>query len=206
VTEGQTILLPSGKLSSRDKEILEGIDKAYRFYPVRAGEKLGDIITKRKITTVEMEELNPGVDLNKLKGTASPQCAQWSHICSSAVTPMLTLLLRVHAENQLLKLPSNKFTVREREMLMGSGILPREFFEATKNPFIVGVGACGFHLRVKSWTLGPASCLAAIEVVFGRLLALGMVFDACKCETIHNNKQCAVRAPLQISDGLCMSC
>lgn len=45
------------------------------------------------------------------------------------------------AEGQLLKLPANKFTVREREMLIGSGILPREFFEATQNPFVVGIGA-----------------------------------------------------------------
>jgi hypothetical protein len=49
-----------------------------------------------------------------------------------------------------LKLPANKFTVREREMLIGSGILPPEFFAATRNPFVVGVGAllmlCGFVL------------------------------------------------------------
>jgi hypothetical protein len=46
------------------------------------------------------------------------------------------------AEGQLLKLPANKFTVREREMLIGSGILPPEFFQATRNPFVIGVGAC----------------------------------------------------------------
>lgn len=44
-------------------------------------------------------------------------------------------------EGQLLKLPATKFTVREREMLIGSGILPPEFFNATKNPFVLGVGA-----------------------------------------------------------------
>ena len=39
--EGQTLLLPSGKLSSRDKEILEGIGPwTYRTYPVRSGEHL----------------------------------------------------------------------------------------------------------------------------------------------------------------------
>lgn len=48
------------------------------------------------------------------------------------------------SEGQLLKLPANKFTVREREMLIGSGILPPEFFAATKNPFVIGVGACEF--------------------------------------------------------------
>jgi hypothetical protein len=50
-------------------------------------------------------------------------------------------LLLLVAEGQLLKLPANKFTVREREMLIGSGILPPEFFEATKNPFVIGAGA-----------------------------------------------------------------
>ena len=50
----------------------------------------------------------------------------------------------------MLRLPANKFTVREREMLTGSGILPPEFFAATKNPFVLGAGAlmlvCGFVL------------------------------------------------------------
>ena len=46
------------------------------------------------------------------------------------------------ADNQLLNLPSSKFTVREREMLIGSGILPPEFFVAAKNPFVIGFGVC----------------------------------------------------------------
>jgi LysM repeat protein len=88
LTEGQTLLLPSGRLSARDKEILEGIGPwTYRTYPVRAGETLNDIISKRKITHAEMEALNPGVDLDRL-------------------TP-----------NQILKLPAGKYTVREQEML-----------------------------------------------------------------------------------------
>jgi hypothetical protein len=50
------------------------------------------------------------------------------------------------ADNQLLKLPSTKFTVREREMLIGSGILPMDFFnEASKNPFALGLGGCGWR-------------------------------------------------------------
>lgn len=120
VAAGQTILLPAGTLSSRDREILEGIGAVYRVYPVRKGESLADIITKRSITRQEMKDLNPGVSLDKLK------------------------------EGQLLKLPANKFTVREREMLIGSGILPPEFFAATRNPFVIGAGAlmlvCGFVL------------------------------------------------------------
>lgn len=122
VSEGQTILLPASGLSSRDKEILEGIGSVYRIYPVRKGEALSDVMTKRNITRAEMEALNANINLEKLK------------------------------EGQLLKLPANKFTVREREMLIGSGILPPEFFAATKNPFVIGFGAllmvCGF---VMAW-------------------------------------------------------
>ncbi len=68
ITDGMTILLPAGKLSSRDKEILDGIGTTYRLYPVRAGESLADVIAKRGITMEEMEELNPGINLNKIKG------------------------------------------------------------------------------------------------------------------------------------------
>ncbi len=66
----------------------------------------------------------------------------------------------------MLKLPAGKFTVREREMLIGSGIVPAEFFAGkpllcftelcqplmlqcacvplravAKNPFVIGMGA-----------------------------------------------------------------
>ena len=67
LVEGQTILLPGGKLSARDREILAGIGPAtYRTYPVREGETIQDVIEKRDITRAEMEALNPGVDLDKL--------------------------------------------------------------------------------------------------------------------------------------------
>jgi LysM domain len=67
---GQTIILPANKLSKRDKEILAGIGKGkYRTYPVRAGETISDIISKRKISRAEVDELNPDVNLNKLSGT-----------------------------------------------------------------------------------------------------------------------------------------
>lgn len=102
LVEGQTILLPGGKLSSRDREILAGIGPAtYRTYPVREGELLQDIIEKRNITRAEMEALNPGVDLDKLD------------------------------KLQVLKLPAGKYTVREREMMTGSGLVPQEFFHAS---------------------------------------------------------------------------
>lgn len=75
VKEGQTILLPAGKLSSRDKEILEGIGNVYRVYPVRKGESLKDVITKRNISRQEMVNLNPGVNLDRLKGGGPPAAA-----------------------------------------------------------------------------------------------------------------------------------
>lgn len=99
LVEGQTILLPGGKLSSRDREILAGIGPAtYRTYPVREGEALQDIMEKRNITRSEMDALNPGIDLDHL------------------------------STDQVLKLPAGKYTVREREMMTGSGVLPTEFF------------------------------------------------------------------------------
>ena len=69
--EGAIILLPSNKLSVRDKEILDGVGRlgsGYRVYPVRGGEKLADILSKRKISMAEFQSLNPGVDTKKVKG------------------------------------------------------------------------------------------------------------------------------------------
>ena len=75
LVEGQTILLPGGKLSSRDREILAGIGPAtYRTYPVREGEVLQDIMEKRNITKAEMEALNPGVDLDRLSSKSRAGC------------------------------------------------------------------------------------------------------------------------------------
>lgn len=127
VRPGLCILLPAGRLSRRDAEILDGIGPGYRLYPVRAGESLHDIISKRGISREEMASLNPGVNLDTLMA------------------------------NDILKLPSNKFTVREREMLIGSKILPAEFFQTASNPFVIGVGAlcaaCGFVLAWQKMTV-----------------------------------------------------
>ena len=70
IEEGQTILLPSSKLSERDREILDGVKGKgkYRAYPVRKGETIEDIISKRGIKIAEVEALNEGVDLASLKG------------------------------------------------------------------------------------------------------------------------------------------
>ncbi len=69
VKDGQTILLPANKLSSRDKEILGGIGTTYRLYPIRAGETLSEVLSKRKISEAEILSLNPGLDLKHVKGT-----------------------------------------------------------------------------------------------------------------------------------------
>ena len=68
VGEGRTILLPASQLSARDREILNGIGTGYRVYPVRQGEIVKDIMSKRGITQAEMDSLNPGVNLDMLKG------------------------------------------------------------------------------------------------------------------------------------------
>lgn len=102
IREGQTITLPSKYLSLRDLNILRGINlKGARSYPVREGETIGDIIGKRNITMDEVEKLNPNVDLKRLK------------------------------EGQVIKLPAGKYTKREKEMMVGSGIVPSEFFDST---------------------------------------------------------------------------
>eukprot|EP01024_Parvocaulis_polyphysoides_P005569 TRINITY_DN11398_c0_g1_i1.p3 TRINITY_DN11398_c0_g1~~TRINITY_DN11398_c0_g1_i1.p3 ORF type:complete len:217 (-),score=28.72 TRINITY_DN11398_c0_g1_i1:281-847(-) len=109
--EGQTLVLPAGKLSARDKDILSGIGpSSYRTYPVRAGEKIEDIISKRGITMEEINDLNPDTDFKK-----------------SLV------------EGQIIKLPPNKFTVREKEMMLGSNIVPPAFFVETGRTFGLGV-------------------------------------------------------------------
>merc|ERR1711970_145463 len=84
ILEGQTILLPSSKLSERDREILDGVGKGkgkYRAYPVR-----------------KVEVINEGVDLSSLKAY------------------------------QAIKLPRNKYTEREKEMLVGAARVPVAFF------------------------------------------------------------------------------
>jgi hypothetical protein len=132
VEEKQTILIPGGRLSSRDKEILAGVNltsassdifsvsqsfslariqhalsekwpmkrlewleavnygvlhagigpRTYRTYPVRAGENIKDIISKRDITRVEVDQLNPEVNLDKLTGASlleSPKSTNQAH-------------------------------------------------------------------------------------------------------------------------------
>ena len=69
LVEGQTIVLPAGKLSARDKEILQGIGPGtYRTYPVRAGETIEDIISKRNISRRVVDQLNADANLDNLFG------------------------------------------------------------------------------------------------------------------------------------------
>ena len=67
--EGSSLTLPLGKLSARDRQILDGMRAGnYRLYPVRAGERLDDILAKRGITMDEFVALNPDVNVNRVKG------------------------------------------------------------------------------------------------------------------------------------------
>jgi hypothetical protein len=67
--EGSTIILPLGKLSARDRQILDGMRSGhYRTYPVRKGETIDDILSKRKITMDEFKALNPDINVKKIKG------------------------------------------------------------------------------------------------------------------------------------------
>ena len=105
--EGQTILLPAGKLSFRDKEILAGIGSGnYRTYPVRKSETVEDIISKRSITRAEVDFLNQGVNLNKLSGARAREqreiVQRVSHVstrlflnkrsCTGSATPLIVFL------------------------------------------------------------------------------------------------------------------
>ena len=137
---GTTILLPAEKLSSRDQAIIDGIDKINepRIYPTRAGETIEDIIAPRKISKADVERLNPGVKLGALKAGVK------------------------------LKLPPGKYTVREKEMLQGCGILPAE----TLNPLAV----LGTPLALK--TLGAVVAVGAYA----------MYFAACRRYQTHGTK------------------
>jgi LysM repeat protein len=91
VKPGETILLPAGKLSKRDSEIIAGITKINqpREYPTRKGETIGEIIGQRGISFEDVQRLNPGVNLGTFNA------------------------------GERLKLPPGKYTTREKEMLQG---------------------------------------------------------------------------------------
>ncbi|KAK3253267.1 hypothetical protein CYMTET_37476 [Cymbomonas tetramitiformis] len=69
IVPGQTILLPAGRFSQRDLEILSGIGTGpTRIYPVRKGETIEAIAASRGIALPAVEELNPTVDIYDLSG------------------------------------------------------------------------------------------------------------------------------------------
>ena len=81
--EGTTILIPSGKLSERDREIIGGLGRRYRNYPVRQGVTVEDIISKRDITMEELIELNPNLDLKNVKRERHPIHSNLTLLCEN---------------------------------------------------------------------------------------------------------------------------
>jgi hypothetical protein len=75
VREDQTILVPVGRLSDRDRLILDGMGSGkYRTYPIRKGEKLDEVLAKRNISKEEFEKLNPEIEFSKVSGMLSSRC------------------------------------------------------------------------------------------------------------------------------------
>ena len=65
----QVIVVPSGPLSAREKEILHNLSqREYRTYPVKRHETIEDIASQRDLEVSEVEELNPDLDLDELQG------------------------------------------------------------------------------------------------------------------------------------------
>ena len=87
-------------------------------------------------------------------------------LCSLSTALLLTQNLNVDvmwlsAADQVLKLPAGKYTVREREMMTGSGV-PAEFFHATSalgKTVLIGVSTV-YHALCEI-----ACCAAAIRCV-----------------------------------------
>ena len=68
--------------------------------------------------------------------------------------PMYNTHHCVYAENQVLKLPAGKYTVREREMMTGSGLVPAEFFHASSalsKSIVIGECLCNDIALTLCW-------------------------------------------------------
>lgn len=90
--EGSSLTLPLGRLSARDRQILDGMRAGnYRLYPVRHGEKLGDILDKRSISMDEFQALNPDVNVNKVKGARACSCASRTTLPPSLLCALCSL-------------------------------------------------------------------------------------------------------------------
>lgn len=69
-------MVPVGKLSDRDRLILDGMRQGkYRTYPIRKGEKLEEVLSKRGISMEEFKKLNPDVNPKKVPGCFPRTCA-----------------------------------------------------------------------------------------------------------------------------------
>lgn len=80
------------------------------------------------------------------------------------------------AEDQVLKLPAGKYTVREREMMTGSGV-PAEFFHATSAlGKTVLIGKCNVNIAVAS--VWPLCCNRALAVC---CIVIYAISDVCGC-------------------------
>ena len=67
-----------------------------------------------------------------------------SHSCSTVYCNVERGAFGLNA--QVIKLPANKFTVREKEML--SNVVPAEFFEAAKSPWVSSVLGLGLLISL----------------------------------------------------------
>ena len=135
VSPGERLVLPASRLSSRDREILAGIEpgsgQRFRPYPVRSVETAAAIAANRKISVAELQAANPGVDIDRLSA------------------------------NAVIKLPPNAYSVREREMLTGTLAVPFEFFSNASGPGVIGAACLGVAAAVaavlfKKWRAGDS--------------------------------------------------
>ena len=82
--------------------------RTYRTYPVRSGENIEDIISKRGIARAEVDALNPEVNLDKLQGGAVPAprlncapCRLGTPICIAGSGMVSRVALLQHEEEKV---------------------------------------------------------------------------------------------------------
>lgn len=110
--EGQSILVPAEAMSKQDRQVLSNMmERQYRTYVVRRHEAIEDIIEPRDIDLSEVEQLNPGTDLDDL-----------SH-------------------QEIIKLPVDKYSAREQYEMQGTFGAPAIFRPGSlfMNSLLVGV-------------------------------------------------------------------
>ncbi len=97
-----------------------------------------------------MEGLNPSADLDNLEANQVRRllklCSYTGMRCPPSTLPISMSIRPAECwwAPQVIKLPANKYTVREKEML--SNVVPVEFFEVAKSPWlssVLGIGLLG---------------------------------------------------------------